>query len=315
MVIIPLTQLPPDAIATAVRHAIAQGVQQCLRFGVTTVGDISRDVAAARQALRATRLCGVSYGEVVGMSGRRHLLEPRLAAALDPESETREVRIGVSPHAPYSIDADGYRRCLDEARRHQRPLTTHLAESPDEARFLADHSGPFARLWDNLGGLDASVPRFAGGPIRYAKSLGLLSYPLTLLAHVNYCDDDELELLAAGRASVVYCPRTHAYFGHPPHRWREMLARGINVCVGTDSRASAPDLNLVEDLRLLHRLAPEVPAQTLWEMATVRGARALGRAPWSQGWVVFPAKTSDPLLELLETDVEPLWRDAGHPPS
>ena len=108
--------------------------------------------------------------------------------------------------------------------------------------------------------------------------LGYLAYPKTLLAHVNYCEDDELQLLANGRASVVYCPRTHAYFGHPPHRWREMLAMGINVAVGTDSRGSSPNLNLVDDLRLLHRLAPEVSPERIWEMGTTHSATAIGCA-------------------------------------
>ena len=76
----------------------------------------------------------------------------------------------------------------------------------------------------------------------------------TLLAHVNHVDDNELPLLASGRASVVYCPRTHAYFGRPEHPWRRLLAAGVNVAVGTDSRASAPDLNLVDDLRQAVRL-------------------------------------------------------------
>ena len=120
-------------------------------------------------------------------------------------------------------------------------------------------------------------------------------------------------------AGVVWCPRTHAYFGHAPHRWRDMLARGINVCVGTDSRASSPDLNLVDDLRLMHRQAPEVTPATLWEMATIRGARALGM---ERGWgtlaagknadcVVFPATTDDPLREILQRQVLPLavWAD------
>jgi cytosine/adenosine deaminase-related metal-dependent hydrolase len=103
----------------------------------------------------------------------------------------------------------------------------------------------------------------------------LLDYP-TLLAHVNYCDDDEIALLAAGGASVVYCPRTHAYFGHPPHRWREMIRHGINVAVGTDSCASSPDLNLLDDLRLLRRIAPDVSSMDLLAMATTRAARAIG---------------------------------------
>jgi cytosine/adenosine deaminase-related metal-dependent hydrolase len=130
---------------------------------------------------------------------------------------------------------------------------------------------------------------------------------------VNYCDDDELDILAGGKASVVYCPRTHRYFGHPPHRWREMLARGINVAVGTDSCASSPDLNLVDDLRLLHQIAPEVPAQALWEMATLRSAQAIAvtdqAGSISTGkqadFVVFPARSQDPLRAILESDIRP----------
>ncbi|HWP39831.1 MAG TPA: amidohydrolase family protein, partial [Tepidisphaeraceae bacterium] len=96
------------------------------------------------------------------------------------------------------------------------------------------------------------------------------------LAHVNYCEQSDLELLSRGQASVVYCPRTHRYFGHPPHRWREMLACGINLAVGTDSCASSADLNIVQDLRLLHQMAPDMPSQALWRLATVAAARALG---------------------------------------
>src|SRR5205814_2099478 len=130
-------------------------------------------------------------------------------------------------------------------------------------------------LWNMLGLWADPVETFRGSPIEFAKSVGVLDEP-TLLAHVNYCDDAELATLSRGRASVVYCPRTHAYFGLPPHRWRDMLAAGINVALGTDSRASSPDLNLLDDLRLLHRLGPEVAPQTLWHLATLNAARALG---------------------------------------
>src|SRR5439155_6137177 len=123
------------------------------------------------------------------------------------------VAIGVSPHAPYSVEAAGYFRCLEVAKRRKLPLATHLAETPNEAEFLARQTGPLRELWRALGGWDEYVPAFDGGPIRFAKDFGLLDYP-TLLAHVNYCDDDELEILSRGRASVIYCPRTHAYFGH-----------------------------------------------------------------------------------------------------
>jgi cytosine/adenosine deaminase-related metal-dependent hydrolase len=261
----------------------------------------------------------VSYGEVQAMAQRRGLLEERLAVAADASFESDYLRTAISPHAPYSIETDGYRRCLEVAMSRRLPLATHLAETPDEKPFLADHSGKFRELWDALGAWDESVPTFAGGPIRFANAIGLLDYRPTLLAHVNYCDDDELNLLANGKASVVYCPRTHAYFGHPLHRWREMLARGINVAVGTDSCASSPDLNLVEELRTLRKIAPAVPAIELWKMATVNAARAVDseakvgvlRAGAVADFVIYQQSGEHPLESILRDGSLPLevWID------
>ena len=314
---------PPshDDLQTQTAAAVNEGINQCLRFGVTTVGDISRLCSITRPLLKNTPLRVISFGEVLAMAQRRGMLEERLATAADQADKTERLHIGISPHAPYSVEANGYRRCLEIARSRSMPLATHLAESADEAEFLASHSGPFRALWNELGAWDDQVPTFTGGPIRFAQSLGLLDYP-TVLAHVNYCDDDELALLSRGKASVVYCPRTHAYFGHPPHRWRDMLAASINVAVGTDSTASSPDLNLVDDLRLIHRIAPDVAPESLWELATVRAARAL-RIDQQVGsltpgkaaeFFAFPTATAAPLLDLLEGNAVPtgVWSSGEH---
>jgi cytosine/adenosine deaminase-related metal-dependent hydrolase len=305
-----------------VERAIDTGVRQCLRFGVTSVGDITRQPGITRPLLRTTPLRGVSFGEIQAMGKRRELLDQRVDAAADRAYEGGRLRVGLSPHAPYSVEAAGYRRCVELSRSDAYPLATHLAESADEAEFLAGHSGPLRRIWDVLQAWDDEVPRSIGGPIRFAKSVALLDVP-AVLAHVNYCDDEELRLLAAGRASVVYCPRTHAYFGHPPHRWREMLAAGVNVAVGTDSTASSPDLNLVDDLRLVRTLTPIVPASDLWQLATTHAARALGMqnavgslTPGKQADLVcFPiGDTTDPFEQILREPILPskVWI-AGEP--
>jgi 5-methylthioadenosine/S-adenosylhomocysteine deaminase len=92
-----------------------------------------------------------------------------------------------------------------------------------------------------------------------------------------------------------------------------MLDCGINVAVGTDSCASSPDLNLVDDLRLLHRLDSDIPVSLLWEMATIRAARAIGasdagaiRSGVSADLVAFRCTTSDPLLEILDQQTLPI---------
>lgn len=302
--------------STSQQNAVVRGVEQCRRFGVTSVGDITSNPSLTRAMLSRLRFRATSYGEVRGMGQRRNQIDRHVESALQ-HKWLPPVLGGISPHAPYSCEMGGYHRSLIKCREHGLPLATHLAETPYEAEFLSNHSGPFRELWRRIGGWDDSVPKFDGGPIRFARELGLLDFP-TLLAHVNYCDDDELSVLAAGRASIVYCPRTHAYFGHPPHRWREMLARGINVAVGTDSCASSPDLNLLDDLRLLHNLAPEIPAMQLWELATTRAAVAIrsdraGRlAPGSfADAVAFAVRGDDPLTEILESKDTParVWID------
>jgi cytosine/adenosine deaminase-related metal-dependent hydrolase len=319
MRLVPPGPMNLDAIHQSVARSVPLGAAQCLRFGVTCIGDISRHGTVSRPLLRDGPLRVVSFGEVQAMASRRGLLEERIQIAADRRFESPFLRTAISPHAPYSVELDGYRRCLGVARAGGLPLATHLAETPFEAPFLENHSSRFRDLWEYLGAWDASVPRFAGGAIRFAAATGLLDYPRTLLAHVNYCDDAEMDLLAAGRASVVYCPRTHAYFGHTPHRWREMLARGINVAIGTDSCASSPNLNLVDDLRLMRRIAPDVPAIDLWKMATVNGARALDmqdrigvlRPGAAADFVAFKTSGAEPLEEILDANFLPIdvWID------
>ncbi|MEZ0267807.1 MAG: amidohydrolase family protein, partial [Phycisphaerae bacterium] len=258
------------------REAVGEGVRQCLACGVTCVGDIANNIHTTRAALATSPIRGVSFGEVLGMARRTGQFAHRLSAALDRSFERPGLVAGIEPHAPYSIDLELYRKCVEAARKQGLAICTHLAETPDEAEFLAAHAGQFKRLWDRLEAWDDSVTRFAGGPVRAMKEVGLLDVPGASLAHANYVDDEELELLAGGRASVIYCPRTHAYFGHPEHRLRDMLSAGINVAVGTDSAASSPDLNLLEELRVIYRKHADLPPSAIFELATLRAARALG---------------------------------------
>lgn len=307
-----------EGLPRAAADAARRGAAESLRHGVTCVGDITRFAAATRPALAESPLRVVSFGEIQSMAGRRHLLPERLAEATDLSSDgwgaQSRILTAISPHAPYSVEPEAFAACLAWAHRHRRPITTHLAESADEAVFLAEHAGEFRRLWAALGDWREDVPRFDGGPIRLAEELGLLRRK-TLLAHVNYVDDAELDLLASRGAAVVWCPRTHAYFGHPPHRFREMLARGMVVCLGTDSRASAPDLDLLAETRVIRRQYPQVPVETLWRMVTTAPAKAMGLAgdvgriaPGAYAdFAVWPTVTeSDPLSGILDGNFQAL---------
>ncbi len=300
---------PADAgdLHAAMAVAAAEGAAQSLGFGVTTVGDITRFPAASRPSVAASGLRAVSFGEIQALGQLRDEQTQRIQRATRP---TDGVTVALSPHALYTVEPAGYRACLAWAEANGRPLATHLAETGEERDFLNDHAGPLRELWDVLGQWDDRVPRFAGSPVAYAKAVGLLdaSVPIAL-AHGNCLDDADLDLLASSRgASVVYCPRTHAYFGHEPHPMERLLARGVNVCLGTDSRASSPDLNLLADAALVRRERPHLRAGLIWSMLTTRPAAALGLAgrvgtlapDGAADLVAFPLKSpKDPLDAVL----------------
>jgi aminodeoxyfutalosine deaminase len=303
-------QLAPDrsGFEQRIAAAVRAGVDQSIAAGVTTVGDVSAFYDLTRPILRIGQLRVVSFGEALGLAKMRGEFERRLTGAVDTSMNTDRLRVGLSPHAPYTVDRRGYEECLWLSKNNDLPLCTHLAENKAETDFLTTRTGTFRKLWDQIGLWSDDTPLQQESPIKMAKSLGLLDHP-TLLAHVNYASDDELALLAAGQASVVFCPRTHSYFGHTLHRWRDMMGRGINVCVGTDSLASAPSLNLVDDLRLLHAQRPDVEVRAIWALATTHGAKALGYekqlgslTPGKLAdFVAFESSSDNPLLDILKT--------------
>lgn len=266
-------------------EAIQAGMRQSLAAGVTAVADIGQGPVAAK-CWRNAPLHLVGFFEVLGMGPRKdHAHERSLGGAVrlcesmphgdGANSGAGMLLAGLSPHAPYSTDPSIYEGALEVCRRAGRPLCTHLAETREEARFLADGTGPFRELLEEWGLWDGSFRPPGCSPVEYARRLGLLG-ARPVLAHVNYADDDDLDLLAGSGASVAYCPRTHRFFEHPPHRYRDMLARGVNVCVGTDSLASNDSLSILDELRFLRREDRFTPDDGLLRMGTVAGARALG---------------------------------------
>ncbi len=274
----------------SVREAVRSAVRQSLAAGVTTAGDITRQPEFVRPMLAEGAIRVVSFGEVLGIGTLRKNLPAKLAAAVDSSAVTDRLRIGISPHAPYTVEPDGLRLCARRARESALPLCIHVAETQDEEAFTTAGVGPARDYLERLGVWDGASACPGLRPVELLSACGLLG-PRTLLAHANYVSDDDIRRIADAGAGVAFCPRTHAAFGHPPHRFRDMLATGIPVCVGTDSLASNPSLSVLDELRHLHRAHRDVPGSTLLAMGTCHGARALG---WNaQVGSLEPGKDAD----------------------
>jgi len=227
--------------------------------------------------------------EVIGFSKARAAsafaaVSERLATArsllLNPSSSLLAPRasLGLSPHAPYTVSPDLLRKLIELAAAHGLPVAMHLAESIDELEFLADGSGPLRELLEERSMWDAqAIPR-GSRPLDYLKMLA--DAPRALVIHGNYLGSEEHALLAehSDRMSLVYCPRTHDYFRHERYPLTELLAAGVRVALGTDSRASNPDLSVLGEIRHVARTHPSVAPSTVLRLGTLAGAEALGRA-------------------------------------
>ncbi len=250
-----------------VRADITVGLAESLRSGTTLLGDISGD-GGSWDALADAPLRAVVFREMLGLPQERASgAWERLDRWLASRAATPTCRPGVSPHAPYSVRASLF---LAAATRGV-PVAVHLAETAAEQELLVLRRGPFVPFLRDLG-----VWAPDGLAEDTAHVLRLLNgLAPTLLVHGNYLPPDAP---LPANASVVYCPRTHAAFGHPPHPFRDLLARGVRVALGTDGLASNPDLDLLAEARFLHRLYPDFPGERLLRMATLAGAEALGWA-------------------------------------
>lgn len=278
---------PAETIADDIRHGIAE----CLRWGTTLVGDISGD-GASWPLLAASPLGGIVFREVLGLTPERAALACETLHAWASQPGTERLRRGISPHAPYSVHRDVFAA----AGASGLPVCTHLAESLDELVLLARHEGAFVDFLQAVGvwhpeGLMASP----AAVVASLRSTAGTSVP-RLLAHGNYLKAETPGLTGA---LVVYCPRTHAAFGHSPHPFAALEARGVRVVLGTDSLASNPDLDMLAEVRFVHERHPEVPVARLLRMAT--DAEALGFAADRADWVAVPVGAGEPYRAVLDS--------------
>jgi aminodeoxyfutalosine deaminase len=186
--------------------------------------------------------------------------------------QTARVRLGLSPHAPYSVSGALYERVARLAREEDLPLAVHVAESAAESALLESASGPFARLWEARG---ISLPALPGRtPIAWLGQHGVLG-PETLCIHAIRVSDGDISLLAELDCAVAHCPRSNRRHGHGDAPLRKLLDAGIRTAVGTDSAASVYPLDLLADVRAAASLGG-MPASPALELVMLGAARALG---------------------------------------
>lgn len=278
------------------REAIRSGLTESVSAGVALVGEISTTDWPLEINLNSSPSL-MNFRECLGRTpqqreeqlsiARRHLElsavnalpfssdGPKRGVPADAFGFPSSVSYGLSPHAPYSVHPDLLRDLVSLGVEFEAPLAMHVAETQAELELLRSGTGEIVEMLKSFGAWESTM--FDGSHTIGEVLRELARGAKVLVIHGNYLSDAEIDLIAAHpQMSVVYCPRTHDYFGHEDHPWERLLARGINVALGTDGRGSNPDLSLWNEVRFLYRAHPRVNPKTLLSVATLRGACALG---------------------------------------
>ena len=219
-------------------EAIARlGAAECLRSGITTVGDLAYSGASAH-ACAELGLRAIVYLEVFGHEAGETMSQFREKREYVAPALSERVAVGVSPHAPYTCSTEVYAACRDLGL----PLATHLNESQHELDWLIRGEGPWQPLAEML-----VVPDGRSGIVRLAEA-GLLD-DRVVAAHCVKVDSDEVALLAAHDVAVAHCPRSNALLGCGIAPLRVLRAAGLRVGIGTDGVSSVPSHDFFEELR------------------------------------------------------------------
>ena len=266
----------PDPKSPEILGAIDRAIGEALASGTAIVGDISNTLVTFDPLARSS-LAAVVFYELIRFnpSDARKFVEDA-SRAVESLPPAERVRASLAAHAPYSVAPLVFRAIRQAIDRNPfSPCSVHVSESVEEMEFIRTGGGSWRAMLEELGSWDPQWVPPGGTPVEFLDDSGFLDGRV-LAVHGVQMDATDLKRLAARGTTLVTCPRSNGHTGAGAPPLEEFYESGVRVAVGTDSLASAPDLNVFAELATMRALAPSVPARTLLDSATRQGSRALG---------------------------------------
>ncbi len=242
-------------VSRAELRGLTAARQAAAHLGQRAIGTIATgDENLVEWLLSEAELSGVVYWEVLGLlppDAERELLERtrRLVRRWKGLERPGGMRIGLSPHATYSLSPGLLRGLVELAAGEGLPVQIHAAESPAEAEYFKSGGGPIASFFRSRG-LPTDLHPRGLSPIEYLAENDVLKLR-PVLVHGVQVNDSDVRLLAEAGTPLVSCPRSNVNLqcGLPPYELYR--ARGVRLALGTDSHASAESLDVRDEIRFL----------------------------------------------------------------
>ena len=264
-----------------------RGARMMVEAGTTAAADIVTDAEAAG-ALASQGMHGVAYWEVMNWRNDdwRTVGLGALVEHLDRMRRIDLPSVGISPHAPYTLETGPFVDLPDIARQLDMRLHIHLAETPMEAgereATLSTYSTASWRDDDWASYQQLKDAGKGASAIQFLDQLGSLG-PDVHIAHGVWADAEDRRILRQRGVGVALCPRSNRItVTGKDAPIREYLEEGNLLAVGTDSLSSSPSLDVLDDAAMLYDLARDQGymrddlTHRIIRMLTLGGAQQLG---------------------------------------
>lgn len=287
------------------------GAQEVLATGTTCVNDIASGPESL-QVLDVLGLRGVvsleCFHPAVEPISMKHWVAQYQALQSAYENHPR-LQIGLSPHSPYNVSPAAWQALLEAC---QPPLVhTHVAEFPDESRYLQGETACIRDLHQTVLGRSFAPQEPAKSPVEYLHRFGLLN-DRTIVAHAIHTSPADRQTLAQAGTIVAHCPRSNMALHGETLRAADWIDPNIPLALGTDGRLSTENLDLRAEARYattLHGWSAKIALEAM----TLQGAKALGfakdigtLAPGMAAdfvlWQVPPGIETSPEAQLLHPE-------------
>jgi cytosine/adenosine deaminase-related metal-dependent hydrolase len=249
--------------------AALAGILELERYRCGAFGDIVHHPDVLDWLLHDSPLPGVAYLEVINfndLEAQDMFLKVREGIERYRKQDGK-VKIGLSPHSAHTVSAKLLRLLSEYAKINGVPMQIHLAESPAEVQLFQKNQGPLAELMNFQTGWPRRV-----SPVQYLADLKVLGSHLSVV-HAVQVDENDVQTLSQSGTLVVACPRSNQNLNCGEFPWALYARHQVEIALGTDSRASSPSLNVVDEAL---RLWDSVDPRLLVRAATRSGYKVLG---------------------------------------
>ncbi len=258
-------RIGPDGL----RQAAMDGIESLTTAGCAAVGDVST-LGLTRDLLLQSGLGGVWFREYLGNGpSPDDSLEDELRGPAGP------LGYSLAGHGPHTTSPALLRALKATTRRAGTIFSIHLDESDDERELITTGRGAWAEFLRSRGIDPGDWGLPAPSPTAHLSRIGVLD-DRTLAVHLIGASAADLETLARHRVRVCVCPRSNRTLHGRRPELPAILDAGLTPCLGTDSLASAETLDPADEMAEAARAYPSVAPETIFAMATVNGAKALG---------------------------------------